>query len=60
MHGSALTIFEKDEKYYYETVDAEIKESTVTVTLTDRPPVKGAIEVHKDTGILKAKYVMRW
>ncbi len=60
MHGSALTIFEKDGRYYYEVVDADIKESTVTVTLTDKPPVEGAIEVHKDTSMLKAKFVMRW
>lgn len=60
MHGSALTIFEKDGKYYYEVVDADVKESTVTVTLTDQPPVEGAIEVHKDSSILKAKFVMRW
>ena len=60
MHGAALTIFEKDDRYYYEIIDVQIKESSIIVNLTDKSPVPNAIEVHRDESMLKARYVMRW
>lgn len=60
MHGAALTIFEKDDRYYYEIIHVNIGETITTVTLTDKPPVKRAKEVHKDESILKSKFEMRW
>lgn len=60
MHGAALTIFEKDDRYYYEVIYVNIGETITTVTLTDKPPVRKAREVHKDEGILKSKFEMRW
>lgn len=59
MHGSALTIFEKDGKYYYDIVEANLGGSTVSVTITDQPPVEGAVKAYKDPNILKMKFLMR-